>query len=330
MRYVDRSDEDEPACLKDPSIAVSNEKIGAIQYYTRSVRTPGEKLTSYTFTEYDSFEVKSSLRRLFKNKCAYCEGPLTADMDIEHFRPKGGIAEDELHDGYWWLTHTWSNLLASCPHCNQGRRTHLIPQHATTEDVLKLQAKAPTSSYGKANQFPIQGVRATYTAQDLNAERALLIDPTAENPEPFFRWSREGHYSVVLPTLENPWMQSRGLACIDVFALNRLYLVHDRTVRLNEMRTQAQLILGLLEKDMQDGGNQACVDEAIARVRSLSHFHNASSWYTAMVKAFVDEFAAALRERVSTHQPLATMIDFLPRPEENLPDEANTAGADLE
>jgi uncharacterized protein (TIGR02646 family) len=317
MRYVDRSTEPEPACLKDPSDAVNTEKLAAIDYYTLSVRIPRQKLTSFNFTAYGNFEVKSTLRKLFKNKCAYCEGPLTADMDVEHFRPKGGVTEDDQHDGYWWLTHSWSNLLASCPHCNQSRKSHLVPQHATVADFLKLQSTPPTSSYGKANQFPIQGQRATYTAQDIKAERALLIDPTAEDPEPLFKWSREGHYSVVLPTVVNPWMQSRALAAIDVFALNRLYLVHDRTVRLNEMRTQAQLILGLLEKDMRDGGNPACVNEAIVRVRKLKSAYGPSKWYTAMVKAFVEEFTAALQERVIAPAPLVVMNDFLPTGQED-------------
>lgn len=312
MRYVDRSTELEPPCLKDPSDAVKAEKLGAISYYTLSARISGKKLASYDFTAYGDFEVKSSLRRLFKNKCAYCEGPLTADMDVEHFRPKGGVTEDDQHDGYWWLTHSWSNLLASCPHCNQSRRCHLVPQHATVADFLKLQSTQATASYGKANQFPIQGQRATYTAQDLTVEQALLIDPTAEDPELYFKWSRAGHYSVAIPTAINPWSQSRGLAAIDVFALNRLYLVHDRTVRLNEMRTQAELILGLLEKDMRDGGNQACVDEAIVRVRKLKSAYGPRTWYTAMVKAFVEEFTAALRERVITPAPMIVMNDFLP------------------
>ena len=93
MRYVDRGLEEEPACLKDPSDAVNNEKQAAVAYYTLSVRTPGQKLTSYNFTSYATFDVNSTLRRLFNYKCAYCEGPLTGDMDIEHFRPKGGVTE---------------------------------------------------------------------------------------------------------------------------------------------------------------------------------------------------------------------------------------------
>ncbi|WP_185753174.1 hypothetical protein [Pseudomonas fluorescens] len=314
MRFIDRSSVPEPSSLKDPSDAVRREKEAALRYYTASARVAGEKLTSYTFTEYSAGDVTTTLRRLFNNKCAYCEGYLSDDVDIEHFRPKGGITEDGTHDGYWWLTHSWTNLLASCKHCNQSRYNHLVAQHATVADVLKLQATTARTAYGKANQFPIQGLRATYTASDLDAEQALLIDPTAENPAPYFEWSREGHYSVVLPRPTDDRTQARGLAAINVFALNRLYLVKDRTERLNELRTHAQSIVQSLEKDMRVGGSQECLDEALERVRILRTYHNPSKRHTAMVEAFVDEFVAALRDRVASNAQPVAMNSFMPHP----------------
>jgi hypothetical protein len=41
--------------------------------------------------------VKAALEKLFNNKCAYCESPGFAGFpwDVEHFRPKGSVAEDE-------------------------------------------------------------------------------------------------------------------------------------------------------------------------------------------------------------------------------------------
>jgi hypothetical protein len=43
--------------------------------------------------------VKAALERLFTNKCAYCEtgGFAGFPWDVEHFRPKGSVAEDRSH-----------------------------------------------------------------------------------------------------------------------------------------------------------------------------------------------------------------------------------------
>src|SRR5713101_4807105 len=54
---------------------------------------------------YAHAEVRKALERLFYDKCAYCESKMTAtaDWDVDHFRPKGRVAECEDHPGYYWL-----------------------------------------------------------------------------------------------------------------------------------------------------------------------------------------------------------------------------------
>ena len=67
--------------------------------------------------------MRSALRELFVNKCAYCESSLVGgDMDVEHYRPKGGVSEVPDHSGYYWLAYDWENLVASCSFCNRLRR----------------------------------------------------------------------------------------------------------------------------------------------------------------------------------------------------------------
>src|SRR5450759_1531684 len=41
-------------------------------------------------------------------KCWYveCKNPGT-DNDIDHFRPKLGVKEDDTHPGYYWLAFEW-------------------------------------------------------------------------------------------------------------------------------------------------------------------------------------------------------------------------------
>ena len=76
-------------------------------------------------------KVREKLNELYFHKCAYCETLCKAE--IEHYRPKKGVTEDTLHNGYYWLCYEWSNLVPSCRYCN-------------TEG-------------GKGNQFPIKGTR---------------------------------------------------------------------------------------------------------------------------------------------------------------------------
>lgn len=298
MRYVDRGAVGIPASLATPSAAVQAEMDAAeVFYQTYIPGALGSK--AYVFEEYKAFDVQTTLRALFKNKCAYCEGELLGDVDVEHFRPKGAVTEDPNHPGYWWLAHSWNNLLASCEHCNQSRRQHLVTEEMTEAEFLKLQSTPAKVSYGKLNQFPIDGTRATYTVQDLNAERAHLINPTEEDPEPFFRWSAKGHYSVVLANPDPHPRRERALSNISVFALNRLRLVQSRTSRLNELRHHKDRILEALQKDALDPEKDYLRD-ALREIEGLRHLQGDEKPYSAMVKAFVDELQAELLARVTS------------------------------
>ena len=101
----------------------------------------------------------------FYGKCAYCESYITDFQhgDIEHFRPKGGITDEndnqvvlkddrgnptldatgepKPHPGYYWLAYNWQNLLPSCAICNQ-------PSSAGSKKI------------GKHNRFPVGGNHA--------------------------------------------------------------------------------------------------------------------------------------------------------------------------
>ena len=64
---------------------------------------------------YASVSVRRALEKLFHFKCAYCESSIAnQDWDVEHFRPKGRVAEREKHTGYYWLAYEWTNLYPSC------------------------------------------------------------------------------------------------------------------------------------------------------------------------------------------------------------------------
>jgi hypothetical protein len=297
VRFVDRNDVAEPPSLKDPSDAVKAERKAAQKFY-ETFNPLAPKAKGYGFKEYKGFDVTYRLRVLFHNKCAYCESDLGDNLDVEHFRPKGGITEAPGHAGYWWLAHTWTNLLPSCTPCNQTRRQHIVTEAMTVEELTGLMAKRARVSYGKANQFPISGVRAAYATGKLEDEKPDLIDPTVEDPAPFLRWSKTGPYSVVLARPTDPVDGARALSTINVFALNRMNLVQSRTSILSELRFQAEQILSELEEDIADGGEQRHLERALRRVEVMRRLQRPEKPYSAMVQAFVDDFVVDLLKRV--------------------------------
>lgn len=298
MRYVDRSSIAPPASLVTPSEAVEREKNAAIDYYQTYDVTSIPRPKAYEFSKYKAFDVTSSLRVLFHDKCAYCEDEVGDDLDVEHFRPKGGVTEDATHPGYWWLAHTWENLLPSCSPCNQSRRQHLITEDMTEKEFLALRLRHPDTAYGKANQFPIGGVRALY-GSPLDVELPHLIDPTVDNPENFLMWSQAGPYSVVLAKPVDHWSMTRALASISVFALNRLRLVQSRTKILTELRYQAVRTFEELEEDMIEGGSPQLIERALKRVREMRRMQASDRMYSSMVKEFIDGFERELRSRIA-------------------------------
>ncbi len=276
---------------------MASEKAAASAFYA-SFDPTAPKAKAYPFKEYKGYDVALALASLFHNKCAYCESDLGDSLEVEHFRPKGGVTGEHLHKGYWWLAHEWSNLLPSCPPCNQRRRQHLVTEEMTVADLARLMAKRPRDSHGKANQFPINGTRAFCDADQIDHEHPTLLDPTTDHPPFFLRWSKTGDFSILLPALED---EERGLATIAVFALNRVRLVQSRTRMLTELRFHASEIWKDLAADSADGGTAAAnLENALKRVAVLRRLHAPDQPYSTMVEAFVDELAAELRAAVAT------------------------------
>src|ERR1700690_2130973 len=71
-------------------------------------------------------DVKGLLHAMQGRICAYC-GMSTNGLDVEHFRPKGSIRNDQAHKGYWWLAYEVSNYLLGCTVCNRNRKKTSFP-----------------------------------------------------------------------------------------------------------------------------------------------------------------------------------------------------------
>ncbi len=159
--------------------------------------------------------VREKLNEFYFKKCAYCETYCKAE--IEHYRPKKGVTEDNLHNGYYWLCYEWSNLLPSCRYCN-------------TEG-------------GKANQFPIKGTRINKPSFDvlqklnqehikanafiLLSEQPYLLHPEIDNPTQYLDFKIDLHGEGV-EIIGIDGINERGEQTIKICNLNREYLKFAR------------------------------------------------------------------------------------------------------
>lgn len=85
----------------------------------------GKRKFEFDAKIYEHEAVRSKLRDAQYCKCCYCEGEFSAFAfgHVEHYRSEGGVRQDKrskkpLVPGYYWLVHSWDNLLWSCRECN--------------------------------------------------------------------------------------------------------------------------------------------------------------------------------------------------------------------
>lgn len=191
---------------------------------------------------YGHDKVRAALEALFHDKCAYCETKVVAgsDWDVEHFRPKGKVAERDGHPGYYWLAYEWSNLYPSCSHCNQRRKDR--PRWGDLQYA---------GSGGKMDQFPLEdeSARALSPADSLDAETRLLLDPCADHPEEHLRYTVDGQIVAVAGS-------RKGEVSIEVFHLRRRRL---RDQRRNKVAAVVDL-LKLVQEQEQEGNAEAARD----------------------------------------------------------------------
>jgi uncharacterized protein (TIGR02646 family) len=157
-------------------------------------------------------DLDTALADLSNGKCWYSESRNpTADKNVDHFRPKNRVKEDETHEGYWWLAFAWRNYRYSSQWCNQRR---VDDRNAT--------------SGGKWDQFPLcQGsTRARQEADDLDLESPELLDPTDPNDWKLLTFRPDGRPT---PTKQAGTLDyQRAETSIVVFHLHCRELVDDR------------------------------------------------------------------------------------------------------
>ena len=185
--------------------------------------------------------MRAALEKLFYDKCAYCESKITvSEWNVEHFRPKGRVAERPGHPGYYWLTYDWDNLFPACALCNQRRK-----------DKPRWGDLSYGKTGGKSDQFPLEDeeTRAMSHNDDIYNEVALLIDPCYDDPEWYIEYGVLGNISSIE---NNPF----GIAAINVCNLQRRRL---RDLRREKINATADILKAI--RKFESNGNKLAAKE---------------------------------------------------------------------
>lgn len=181
-------------------------------------------------------EVKADLLEMCNGKCAYCESKIDASRgEVDNFRPKAGArgldSKEYAPLHYWWLAYEWENLLIACGICNQKYKRDYFP----LEDESY---RAASGAMGK----------------ELIAERALLINPTLDDPREHLKFEHSGIIEA---------LSTKGKVTIEILGLNRTELVDRRKQEAGKLQN------GLLLMQSATELNTSLVGEFVAYIRDL-------------------------------------------------------------
>lgn len=275
MIFIDRANinPNGPACLD----LTDKNSLASIEL--KNNKNAFSKGQSLQFSVYGREDVKDSLKKLFNDKCAYCESKMlhVSDSDIEHFRPKGEMKptlDDKLNDeetGYYWLAAKWDNLLLSCEHCNQRR----------------VDSKGRV--FGKGIYFPIDGnkkIHKQYGDKNFSKEESkrLIINPCIDTPEDFLEFCANGNIIAKKKSL-------KGECSIKVYGLRRYQLIIERRVEIKKLKLQLEsLKIHLISKDKTINGisKDRFVDSMFDSILQL--YFSKNSPYLAYKRDLLKEF----------------------------------------
>ncbi len=285
MIKVPRGEEDVPAVLLDPRGAAARERKKAEEFF--SVERSETDHQSFPFSVYSDPEIKDALDRLFHGKCAYCEAKYaeTQPMDVEHWRPKARILEEDgetYSTGYYWLASDWMNLLPSCIDCNRER-------------MQTDAAENREQPRGKGERFPLADPsRRAKTKGAENDESPLLLHPCKDDPEEHLAIN---DMAVVVPRVVGSSPSARGKASIAVYGLNRVGLVDERLqlLQLMQHRFAAILRLSRMLDRVANPHLASTIEDLIAHeIVELKRFADSRRPFSLMVRQFLNRCAAQL------------------------------------
>ena len=166
--------------------------------------------------------VKQELKKLYHNKCAYCERMMgDEDFTIEHYRPKKGSYS------YYWLGYEWSNLLPVCTKCNNPKDDKFpvaVPSRVMPKSDKKSRVKAPQLLTD--GDLDIEAMKADHPY--LTDEKPYLLHPEIDEPQEFLSVKRTGELIPQVEKEVNAYHYKRAYQTIKLTNLNRDVLIYER------------------------------------------------------------------------------------------------------
>jgi hypothetical protein len=296
-----------PAELKGTKAKPSVGEIeleNVLKFYSRK----GNLRKGFKFKAYKSKGVIEELGKLFSGKCAYCESryAATQPVDVEHFRPKGGVLVIDASPkpagkkaakrsapaaapepkfklqtpGYYWLAATWDNLLPSCIDCNRERKQRIPDENdPKTFKTLKV---------GKGNNFPLMDeTRRRLSHTSRKREEPLILDPSLDQPERHLEFTEEG---IVRPALIKRKPSPKGEASIKVYALQRIGLVQERRARALLVLAQMERVREITEDFKRRPGDRQLEARLNREMEELKRYTKPEEEYAGMARQLIKKF----------------------------------------
>lgn len=207
-----------PPCLQTQRVRKLKDKI------RENYETRGEvNSVDFVASVWQDEKVKTKLWRHQSGKCCYCERKreLKRESDVEHYRPKAEVAENNEHPGYWWLAYEWDNYLFACKPCNEAHKKSHFP--LLVED------------------------NRSFNSDDIHHEVPLLINPIDDDPEECidFVWHDKDIFVKAVGIDDD----GRGAKTIALTQLNRPELIDERAQLLLYLDSVATRMKVALERN---------------------------------------------------------------------------------
>lgn len=187
--------------------------------------------------------LRGALESAQHGKCAYCEDYLRPRMtEVDHIRPKKPTL-------YWWLAYSLENLVGTCRTCNNAKSSHW---QLTPRSTMLVPRQEPWA----------------------RSERAMLVDPTVEDPSPHLTYVYAGgRWRIAAIT-------SRGRWTIDTLELDR----DSFTREANEFLLQA---IDPLAQEVQAAKQNLDQIRLTQALRALRAFDRAEQRWLQLVRVVV-------------------------------------------
>lgn len=228
--------------IKELKKIIPNELIDEFEDLTQMIKNMSDE-EAKALIRYEGniwSKLKPYFEVYFHGKCWYTESrnPMS-NNDMDHFRPKSEVKEDQNHNGYWWLAYNFENYRFSCQYSNRFK---------TNEDL--------NETGGKNAKFPLLNPdERNHNPNSRHAERPELLDPCNEADHGYLTYDFAGNcqclksHSAYLKRFESTRL---------IYNLNYPTLVEDRKILYSDILELTEL-------------GDLCVDnaDAIKKVQNI-------------------------------------------------------------